>query len=164
MGWKDILQTQVDDVYRAAEGLLDLVSDTELDWKPSNGENWMTTGQLIEHMADACGAMIKGFVSGEWNFPDEMPESVEGFPAIASVSEGEGKLAADKKVALDTIAGLSEQDLTDRMVQAPWAKTSYPLGYQLSQMISHLELHKAQLFYYLKLQGKPVHTGHLWGM
>jgi len=21
-----------------------------------------------------------------------------------------------------------------------------------------------QLFYYLKLQGKPVHTGHLWGM
>jgi hypothetical protein len=24
--------------------------------------------------------------------------------------------------------------------------------------------HAGQLFYYLKLQGKPVNTGHLWGM
>jgi hypothetical protein len=31
-------------------------------------------------------------------------------------------------------------------------------------MIGHLAQHKAQLFYYLKLQGKPVHTGHLYGM
>jgi hypothetical protein len=38
------------------------------------------------------------------------------------------------------------------------------LGPRLAQMVDHLVLHKAQLFYYLKLQGKPVHTGHLWGM
>ena len=30
--------------------------------------------------------------------------------------------------------------------------------------VDHLKEHKAQLFYYLKLQGKPVHTGNLWGM
>jgi len=156
MAWKDILQAQVDDAYRAAQGLLVLVSDAELDWKPSAGENWMSTGQLIEHMVGSCGSMIKGFAAGEWSFPDQMPESVEGFPSVASVSEGREKLAADKRVALDTIADLSEQDLTDRMVQAPWAKTPYPLGHQLSQMISHLDSHKAQLFYYLKLQGEPV--------
>lgn len=164
MAWKDILQTQVNDAYRAAEGLLGLVSDTELGWKPSDGENWMNTGQLIEHMTDSCGSMMRGFATGEWSFPDQMPESVEGFPSVASVSEGKEKLTADKKLALDTIADLSEQDLIDRMVQAPWAKTPHPLGHQLSQMISHLDSHKAQLFYYLKLQGKPVHTGHLWGM
>ena len=164
MGWKDILAAQVEAAFRATESLLDLVSDEELHWKPSDGENWMTSGQLIEHMTDSCGSMMRGFATGEWSFPDQMPESVDGFPSVASVSEGKGNLAADKKVALDTIADLSEQDLTDRMVQAPWAKTPYPLGHQLSQMISHLELHKAQLFYYLKLQGNPVHTGHLWGV
>jgi hypothetical protein len=37
------------------------------------------------------------------------------------------------------------------------------LGQRLLQMVAHLAQHKAQLFYYLKLQGKPVHTGHLWG-
>jgi hypothetical protein len=31
-------------------------------------------------------------------------------------------------------------------------------------MIDHLKAHKSQLFYDLKLQGKPVNTGHLWGM
>jgi hypothetical protein len=31
-------------------------------------------------------------------------------------------------------------------------------------MIQHLAQHKGQLFYYLKLQGKPVNTAHLWGM
>jgi len=34
----------------------------------------------------------------------------------------------------------------------------------LNAMIGHLATHKAQLFYYLKLQGKPVNTGHLWGV
>ncbi len=40
----------------------------------------------------------------------------------------------------------------------------FPLGFQLHQMVRHLDEHKAQLFYYLKLQGKPVNTGDLWGM
>jgi hypothetical protein len=31
-------------------------------------------------------------------------------------------------------------------------------------MVGHLAQHKGQLFYYLKLQGKPVNTAHLWGM
>jgi hypothetical protein len=31
-------------------------------------------------------------------------------------------------------------------------------------MVTHLDVHKSQLFYYLKLQGKPVNTAHLWGM
>ena len=38
------------------------------------------------------------------------------------------------------------------------------LGRRLLQMVEHLNQHKGQLFYYLKLQGVPVHTGNLWGM
>jgi hypothetical protein len=30
-------------------------------------------------------------------------------------------------------------------------------------MTQHLERHKSQLFYYLKLQGKKVNTVDLWG-
>ena len=37
------------------------------------------------------------------------------------------------------------------------------LGRQLLQMVQHLDRHKSQLFYYLKLQGKPVTTAELWG-
>lgn len=157
MGWKAILIEQVKDAYRSAEGLLELVEDEQLGWKPESGENWMTTGQLLNHMADACGSMFKGFITGEWEFE-------EGLGAVETVAEGKDKLVADKALALELLEALAEDDLTDRMVQAPWEKEARPLGYSLSQMVSHLDVHKSQLFYYLKLTGKDVNTAHMWGM
>ena len=51
-----------------------------------------------------------------------------------------------------------------REMAAPWAPgVSYALGRHLLQMVQHLETHKSQLFYYLKLQGVPVGTADLWG-
>jgi hypothetical protein len=50
------------------------------------------------------------------------------------------------------------------MMAAPWAPgREFVLGWHLLQMVRHLDLHKAQLFYYLKLQGESVNTGDLWG-
>ena len=157
MDWKAVLIEQVKDSYRAAEGLLDLVEDEQLSWKPESGENWMTTGQLLNHMADACGSMFKGFITGEWEFEEDLG-------VVATVAECREKLAADKALALELLAGLTDNDLTTRMIQAPWEKEPRPLGYALSDMVSHLVVHKSQLFYYLKLQGKDVNTALMWGM
>ena len=157
MDWKTILIEQVTDAYRTVEGLLELVEDEQLNWKPESGENWMTTGQLLNHMADACGSMFKGFITGEWEFE-------EGLRAVATVAEGNDKLTADKALALEILEGLTDNDLTTRMVQAPWEKEARPLGYSLTLMVSHLDVHKSQLFYYLKLQGKAVNTALMWGM
>jgi uncharacterized damage-inducible protein DinB len=38
------------------------------------------------------------------------------------------------------------------------------LGHRLLSMVLHITQHKGQLFYYLKLMGKPVNTSDLWGM
>jgi uncharacterized damage-inducible protein DinB len=157
MSWQSVLIERVKDAYRAAEGLLALVEDEQLGWKPVTGENWMTTGQLLHHLSDACGSMFKGFITGEWVFE-------ESAGACPSVKEARARLLADKALALELLEGLSDDDLADRMVQAPWEKKPRPLGYSLSQMVTHLDVHKSQLFYYLKLQGKPVNTMHLWGM
>jgi len=157
MDWKTILIEQVKGAYRAAEGLLELVQDEQLSWKPESGENWMTLGQLIRHLDDSCGVMFKGFVSGEWGF-------AEGLPPVESIAEGKTRLAADHRLAIEALEGLTDDELCNRMVKAPWGKTEQPLGLHLSQMVSHLDSHKCQLFYYLKLQGEPVNTAHLWGM
>ena len=73
-------------------------------------------------------------------------------------------LAADKALALSCIQKAGEKALASKKVAAPWDPTPQPLGVQFLHMVGHLSTHKAQLFYYLKLQGLPVHTGHLWGM
>ncbi len=174
MNWTELLRGGVEESYKATEGLLNMVKDSELDWKPAAGQNWMTMGQLLMHITSSCGACCKGFVTGDWGFPEDvdpgsspsksMLPAAEEMPAVKSVEEARKLLAEDKKLALDMIQRSGEKDLDARMVKAPWDQASSQLGCQLLSMIGHLTLHKSQLFYYLKLQGKPVNTMTLFGM
>jgi hypothetical protein len=172
MTWMELLKGQMEASYASADGLLSLLKDGELTWKPETGENWMTAGQLVRHLTDACGAPCKGFVTGDWGTPEDFDPSesspadilpsAESMPSIDSVAEAKRLLAEDKQVALAMIGEAGEADLSNRLASAPWDPREMPLGQRLLQMINHLEMHKAQLFYYLKLQGKPVNTTHLW--
>jgi hypothetical protein len=170
MSWTELLTREVEHAYGSANGLLDMAEDDKLDWKPETGSNWMTMGQLLRHLADACGAPFRGFVTGDWGMdvkdlsPEDMLPPAEKMPAIESVAETKKLLAADKQLALDMLAKAGEERLAKDTATAPWDPTEMVLGHRLLQMVEHLNSHKCQLFYYLKLQGKPVHTGHLWGM
>lgn len=168
MKWSDLLKGNIEYSYGVTDKLLDLVDD--LGWKPATGSNWMTTGQLCMHIASACGSGFKGFITGDWGIPveDMKPEDMlppaEKLPTVGSVAEAKKLLAEDKQLALKTLSEAGEDNLENKPTPAPWDPTPMPLGQRLLTMVAHLEQHKAQLFYYLKLQGKPVNTGHLWGM
>jgi len=165
VNWTELIENEIETTYPVTEALIDMVDGDALDWKPSTGSNWMTVGQLLHHLTDACGAAMSGFVTGDWGMPPEGERTEEEtLPAVTSVAEAKQLLAEDKKLALEMLAQCSEEQLADRQVTAPWNPTPKALGYYLLQMVGHLGQHKSQLFYYLKLQGKPVHTGHLWGM
>ena len=171
MNWKQLLSAELEYLYRVSEGLFEKVDNDELAWKPATGENWMTTGQLLLHIATGNGPGFKGFVTGDWGMPPEgelseedMLPSADKLPTAASIAEVKRLLDEDKALALEMLAQCSEQDLSTKQVTAPWNPDNpMGLGYRLLQMVTHLASHKAQLFYYLKLQGKAVHTGHLWG-
>jgi hypothetical protein len=134
----------------------------------------MTTGQLLKHISEGCGKGVKGFVTGDWGFPEgvhpsEMsPENMlppaERMPTVKSVAEAKKLLAEDRQMAFDMLKRCSEKKLADDDAPAPWDPAPLNLGYRLLQMAAHLNSHKMQLFCHLKLQGKPVHTGILWGM
>jgi hypothetical protein len=84
-------------------------------------------------------------------------------PSIGSIGEARKLLLEDKAIALQTIAQIGEDGLGAR-VAPPWAPDEFSvLGRLFLQMVQHLDQHKAQLFYYLKLQGKLVNTADLWG-
>lgn len=173
MNWSDLLMREIEYTYRLTNGLFNLVDETMLDWKPATGNNWMTTGQLLMHITNACGAAIRGFVTGDWGLPkgvdlsDLSPEQMlppaAKMPAIETVAKAKILLAADKQLAIDMLEKCKEDDLANQMTTAPWDSSKMILGHRLLQMISHLSHHKSQLFYYLKLQGKDVNTDHLWG-
>ena len=171
MNWTELLKSEIETTYRVTENLVDLVDEDRLDWKPPTGSNWMTTGQLLRHLTDACGTAMRGFVTGDWGMPEEgqvaaeeMLPAAEKLPTVGSVAETKALMAEDKRLALEMLARCSEERLASEIATAPWDPSELVLGYRLLQMVGHLDKHKGQLFYYLKLQGKAVHTGHLWGM
>ncbi len=174
MNWTELLKSEIETAYATTAKLLDKVDPDSLEWKPANGQNWMTVGQLLRHIVSACGAECKGFVTGEWGLlggrkledlsPEEMVLPAEKMPTVESLEQAKRLLAEDKAMALRMIDRAGESDLDNRMMVAPWAPSvSMPLGRHLLLMIQHLERHKSQLFYYLKLQGKAVDTADLWG-
>jgi uncharacterized damage-inducible protein DinB len=174
MNWTELLKAEIQSAYTVTEALLALVGDDTLGWRPSTGSNWMTTGQLLKHMTQACGAPFRGFVTGDWGLPEgkdisevkpeeDLPPA-EKLPTLESVAEAIQLLQEDKQLALKMLAASGEERLAHEIAPAPWDPTEMVLGHRLLQMIDHLKQHKGQLFYYLKLQGKPVSTHNLWGM
>ncbi len=166
----DLLLAEANANYAITEHLMRRVSDAELQWTPSSGRNWMTMGQLLKHCASfGAGKAIRGFVSGDWGMADEdaaeldhLPPA-EALPSVQTVREALELLAADRQVALDNIQAAGEANLLGRKITAPWGGPELSLFQQLLRMIAHLTQHKGQLFYYLKLMGKDVNTGDLWG-
>ena len=173
MNWNELLTSQIEYIYPVTDKLMAAVDDDQLDWKPATGENWMTGGQLLMHISCACGACFKGFVTGDWgalmdvdseSSPEDMLPPAEKLPTVGSVAEARKLLGDDKQLALDMLARCNEEDLTGKVITAPWDQTEMILGPRLLQMIDHLAQHKGQLYYYLKLQGKAMDSSHLWGM
>ena len=174
MSWTELLTGEMETAYPVADGLIGLVDERGLDWKPATGANWMTMGQLLMHIATACGQPCKGLLTGDWGLPEgvrmeDLPAEAmlppaETLPAVESLDHARRLLAEDRALALQMVAAAGETELAGRMMTVPWSpQDAQVLGLHMLHMIDHLNSHKAQLFYYLKLQGKPVGTEQLWG-
>jgi len=172
--WRELLDGEIESAYSTTLALLDRVDPSLLDWKPDRGSNWMTVGQLLMHISNACGAGCRAFVTGDWGLPEgvrfedlataDLLPPASSLPSIESVELARKLLLEDRAVALETIRQIGEVELGERSLAAPWSPTVVrPLVWHLLRMVRHLEMHKAQLFYYLKLQGKAVCTPDLWG-
>jgi len=174
MDWRKLLTDEIEYEYAVADRVMALVDDDSLDWKPQTGTNWMTTGQLVKHLATCCGPTFRGFVTGDWGMPDDfdpsklkpedMLQPAEAMATTDSVAAAREELAEDKALTLEMLAKISDDDLDNKPAPAPWDPRPMILGHRLLAMVLHVMQHKGQLYYYLKLQEKPVNTGDLWGM
>ena len=174
MKWKELLSDEIAYTYGITDHLISLVRDDELDWKPEHGNNWMSMGQLLMHMTDACGSTFNGLISGAWDIREEFPinelemqrifPSANMLPSVDSTTDARKLLANDRKLALKSLKKCTETDLSGKYAPAPWTRTPMILGQRLLHMVYHLNQHKGQLFYYLKMTGRSVSTCDLYGM
>jgi uncharacterized damage-inducible protein DinB len=172
---KQVLYDQAKTTYKITEKLFQRVENRELSWKPSTGENWMTLSQLLMHCSSfGCGKAMQGFVKGDWGVPKESSSeevvtsehipTLEALPGVESVEQALVLLADDMDLALQCIDEVEEEQLLNKRMPAPWDGPDLYLFQHLLLMIAHLAQHKGQLYYYLKLMGKIVNSGDLWGV
>ncbi len=171
----DLLKQEGEGAYRLRKACSSWSTRTT-SWAGSlqASKNWMTTGRCCTSWPMPAAFCVKGFVTGDWGMPagakpeDMKPEDMlppaEKLPTVKSVDEALKLLADDKKTALKFIAEAGEKNLLTKTLTAPWGGPPMTLFQHIDHMIGHQGQHKAQLFYYLKLQGKDVNTGNLWGM
>jgi len=153
-------------IYKTTAGLMRMAPEDKINWKPSETNNWMTLGQLLQHLSDSTGMPMRCFVTGEWPpMPadaSEMLPPAEKMPTAASVGEAIEKLEADRRVMEQVLADLPDADFRNRMASAPWAPVQLPLWVWLLMMVEHQMNHRTVLFTYLKLLGLPVTTEHMY--
>ncbi|MHC4840757.1 MAG: DinB family protein [Planctomycetota bacterium] len=169
MDIKEFLKHEAEDAYQATEKLFRCVDASSLDWKPETGTNWMTIGQCILHCTNSCGAMAKGFVTGDWGMPEDMDENDmlpggEDMPTAESIDDVLEKLKSDQKAFNDSVDAATAEDLMNKMSVATWGGPERSLAGHINTCILHLISHKSQLFYYLKLKGQDMNTKTLWGV
>jgi uncharacterized damage-inducible protein DinB len=168
----DVLVQEADGMFAVTEKLFRRVDPGSLGWKPPTGENWMTVGQLLMHCSTACGMGVKGMLTGDWGLPegvkfeDLKPEDMlppaSKLPAVESVDQAIALLAQDRELALKSLREADEARFLAECFPAPWGGPTLTLFQQVSHMIGHLEQHKGQLFYYLKMMGQQVNTADLY--
>ena len=171
---KDVLLDEAKMTYAITEKLFQRVPDKDLSSKPTTGNNWMSMGQLLMHCSCfGCGKAIQGFVRGDWGIQEEgeskntdavqhIPPASE-LPSVESVKQALELLANDRCLALCCIEETKEAELLSKRIVAPWGGPEVSLFQHLLLMIAHLNQHKGQLFYYLKLRGNDLSTSDLWG-
>jgi uncharacterized damage-inducible protein DinB len=171
---KRILLEKAETTYAVTDKLFRRVTDDDLSWKPSTGKNWMNIGQLLMHCASfGCGKAIQDFVKGDWSIPEEVVlkdlnadqhvPPVAMLPSVNSVNQALELLENDRNLTLRCIEETEEAQLLAGKITAPWGGPESSLFQHLSLMIVHLDQHKGQLFYYLKLMGNDINTSDLWG-
>jgi uncharacterized damage-inducible protein DinB len=161
------LAQYADQVYKATIGLMKMAPPDKLNWKPKETGNWLTLGQLLQHLSDSTGAPMKMFITGEWpQMPEgtEMIPPAEKMPTTSSVDAALKTIEADRAVMHEQLERLPDAEFRTRLTAAPWAPMQLPLWVWLLQMVEHQLNHKMMLFTYLKLLGIKVGTAELYGM
>jgi hypothetical protein len=144
------------DTFKPAEAMLKMIPADRLDWKP--GGNFMTMGQLINHLGDGIGSELRMALTNSWPKPEEMMS--KEMPSC-SVQEALEKLENDKAILSEVLASVSEEEFANKTLTVPWGWES-KMEKMALDFREHFTNHKMQLFTYLKLLGFPVNTETLY--
>jgi hypothetical protein len=145
---------------KVLQHLFSKVQGTELTYRPR--PDMMSTGQVMYHLGEGLGEALKMTVTGQWPpMPDGMLPTIDKMNAAASIDEAVKMLHKDGALTSDYLSTISEEQFLNNRYSTPWG-ASGKLWRLALYYLEHMQMHKMQLFQYLRIQGVPVNTMDLY--
>jgi hypothetical protein len=133
--------------------------DTDLNYRPR--PDMMSTGQVIYHLAEGVGDALKMTVTNQWPPMTGGLPTVDKMKSVASFDEAGKLLDKDGALTSDYLGTIPEEQFANTVYTTPWG-ASGKLWRLALYYLEHMQMHKMQLFQYLRFQGIPVNTMDLY--
>jgi hypothetical protein len=161
----ECVEAKVRETIERTEHLVALVPQELLDWRPpvpSGAPTGTDLGHLLGHLPDCLAGFCAAFYAA---FPSELSELL----ALRSIAVNESCSPQKAAVCIRQFATAIERGFhlcedTDlsRLIPTAFVPEGEKLLTLLLGNLEHLTNHKYQLFFYLKLMGRPVGTQDLY--
>lgn len=133
---------------------------TDLNYRPRS--DMMSTGQVIHHLAEGVGETLKMTVNNSWpNMPNGGMLTLEQMPTIPSIDAAIAMLNKDGAATSDYLSTIPEEQFANNVYGTPWGAQG-KLWRLALHYLQHMQMHKMQLFQYLRIQGLPINTMDLY--
>lgn len=145
---------------KVLQGLLAKAKTTDLNYRPL--PDMMSTGQVVYHLSEGVGEALKMTVSGHWpEMPDGKLPTVDQMKSVATIEEAIKMLNKDSALTTDFLSSIPEKKFANNVYTTPWG-ASGKLWRLALYYLEHMQMHKMQLFQYLRIQGVRINTMDLY--
>jgi hypothetical protein len=144
---------------KVLHGLLAKAKNTDLNYRPR--PDMMSTGQVVYHLAEGLGEAIKMTVTNQWPPMTGGLPTIDQMKTVTSFDEASKMLDQDAVLTSNYLSTISEEQFANNVYTTPWG-ASGKLWRLALYYLEHTQMHKMQLFQYLRIQGIPVNTMDLY--
>jgi hypothetical protein len=146
---------------KVLQGLFAKTKATDLNYRPR--PDMMSTGQVVHHLSEGLGEALRMTVTGQWPpmSPEDMLPKVDKMATAKSLEEASKMLDKDGALTADYLSTIPEEQFAQSRYGTPWGAEG-KLWRLALYYLEHMQMHKMQLFQYLRIQGIPVNTMDLY--
>lgn len=128
-----------------------------LDWRPTEPQR--SLGELMRYLTYTASIGVLAAVNGNWDHGDGLHEASEK----VTLETFDAAMQAQQKLIADTLAPLSDDDLTTRRAQLPWGQACTLLRALLDMGPKVIAAYRMQFFLYLKQSGlSELDSANCW--
>lgn len=139
--------------------LAPLIKESDLEFRPA--EKVRSTYELMQYLSGIGGTMFRWFLVNDIT-PEER-KKIGDYRATLTIENFSERLDEQWEIIQNYMADVTDEQLNTMEVELPW-KEKMPLSQAIiAAPIKWLSSYRLQLFFYLKLNGRPeIGTKDAW--